>query len=116
MVWGTTRQLTITVGRAGFWDHRGGNEFTAKTTYQDVKRLLRAGNYAGIKEAFAIPKTGDQGFGCAQQLVAAGILAGGPLRLIYQLGDRYLVNGQPATSSLFQKICQKGEEMVLKPL
>ncbi|WP_139361679.1 glycoside hydrolase family 95-like protein [Spirosoma sp. 209] len=68
MVWGTTRQLNITVGRAGFWDHRGGNEFTAKTTYQDVKRLLQAGNYAGIKEAFAIPKTGDQGFGRPQQL------------------------------------------------
>lgn len=68
MVWGGDRQLNITIGRAGFWDHRGGNEFTAKTTYQDVKRLLQAGDYAGIKQAFAIPKTGDQGFGHPQQL------------------------------------------------
>ncbi len=68
MVWGGGRQLNITIGRAGFWDHRGGNEFTAKTTYQDVKRLLQAGDYDGIKRAFAIPKTGDQGFGHPQQL------------------------------------------------
>ncbi len=68
MVWGTTNQLIITISRAGFWDHRGGNEFAAKTTYQDVKRLLRAGDYKGITKAFAIPKTGDQGFGHPQQL------------------------------------------------
>jgi alpha-L-fucosidase 2 len=68
MVWGADRTLNITVGRAGFWDHRGGNDFTAKTTYQDVKKLLQAGNYAGIKTAFATPKTGDQGFGHPQQL------------------------------------------------
>lgn len=68
MVWGEGRTLNITIARAGFWDHRGGNEFTAKTTYQDVKRLLQAGDYKGIREAFAIPKTGDQGFGHPQQL------------------------------------------------
>ncbi|AQG81860.1 hypothetical protein AWR27_22690 [Spirosoma montaniterrae] len=73
MIWGRDRQLNITIGRAGFWDHRGGNEFTAgrpsgKTTYQDVKRLLQAGDYDGIKRAFAMPKTGDQGFGHPQQL------------------------------------------------
>ncbi|MCU0368253.1 MAG: hypothetical protein MUF39_05435, partial [Cyclobacteriaceae bacterium] len=31
MVWGKDNQLKITIGRAGFWDHRGGNEFSART-------------------------------------------------------------------------------------
>lgn len=78
MVWGGGHTLNITIGRAGFWDHRGGNEFTTKTTYQDVKRLLQTGNYDGIKEAFAIPKTGDQGFGRPQQL------GGGRLEITFQ--------------------------------
>lgn len=68
MVWGEGRTLKITVARAGFWDHRGGNEFSARTTYQDVKRLLQAGDYRGIRDAFAVPKTGYQGFGHPQQL------------------------------------------------
>jgi alpha-L-fucosidase 2 len=68
MVWGEGRTLKITVARAGFWDHRGGNEFSARTTYQDVKRLLQAGDYKGIRAAFAVPRTGDQGFGHPQQL------------------------------------------------
>lgn len=78
MVWGGGRQLNITIGRAGFWDHRGGNEFSTKTTYQDVKRLLQAGDYDGIKRAFAIPKTGDPGFGHPQQL------GGGRLEITFQ--------------------------------
>jgi len=68
MVWGKDRQLNITVGRAGFWDHRGGNEFSARTTFADVKRMLQAGDEAGIRQAFDVPKTGDQGFGHPQQL------------------------------------------------
>jgi hypothetical protein len=68
MVWGGGRQLNITIGRAGFWDHRGGNEFSTKTTFQDVKRLLQAGDEAGIKKAFDIPKNKDVGFGHPQQL------------------------------------------------
>ncbi len=80
MVWGGGRQLNITIGRAGFWDHRGGNEFSAKTTFADVKRMLQAGDYAGVKTAFAIPKNGDQGFGRPQQL------GGGRLELTLPLG------------------------------
>lgn len=68
LIWGSDRTLKITVGRAGFWDHRGGNEFSARTTFQDVKRLLQAGDEGGINKAFEIPKTGDQGFGHPQQL------------------------------------------------
>jgi len=59
MVWGEGTQLTVTVGRAGFWDHRGGNDFSTRTNYQQVKTLLQSGNEAGLKKAFAVDK--DQG-------------------------------------------------------
>lgn len=69
MVWGEGRTLKITIGRAGFWDHRGGNEFAARTTYADVKRLLQAGDEEGIKAAFAVPeKTTASNLGHPQQL------------------------------------------------
>jgi alpha-L-fucosidase 2 len=55
MVWGQGRQLNITIGRAGFWDRRGGNDFTARTTYRDVKRLLEAKDEAGLRKVFAQP-------------------------------------------------------------
>jgi len=56
MIWGKDNQLNITIGRAGFWDHRGGNEFSARTTYQDVKKLLEAKDEAGLRKAFEVPK------------------------------------------------------------
>jgi hypothetical protein len=69
MVWGEGRTLKITIGRAGFWDHRGGNEFATRTTYQDVKRLLQAGDEEGIKAAFAVPeKSGTPNLGHPQQI------------------------------------------------
>lgn len=54
MVWGGDNQLNITVGRAGFWDHRGGNDFSARTNYQMVKNLLQRGDEAGLRRAFDI--------------------------------------------------------------
>lgn len=54
MVWGT-ETLNITVGRAGFWDHRGGNVFASKTTFKQLRKLLEAGDEAAIKEIFAPP-------------------------------------------------------------
>lgn len=54
MVWGEDNQLNITVGRAGFWDHRGGNNFSARTNYQQVKTLLQKGDDDGLRKAFAI--------------------------------------------------------------
>ena len=35
MVWGD-EALNITVAHAGFWDHRGGNPFTSRTSYAEV--------------------------------------------------------------------------------
>lgn len=52
MVWGVDT-LNITVGRAGFWDHRGGNAFANRTTYREVRRMLEANDEAGIRAAFA---------------------------------------------------------------
>ncbi|MEM1134637.1 MAG: glycoside hydrolase family 95-like protein [Bacteroidota bacterium] len=54
MVWGKDNQLNITVGRAGFWDRRGGNNFSTRTNYQQVKQLLQNRDEAGLKTAFAI--------------------------------------------------------------
>lgn len=69
MLWGEGRTLKITIGRAGFWDHRGGNEFSTRTTFQDVKRMLQAGDEAGIKAAFAVPeKAGAPNLGRPQQI------------------------------------------------
>ncbi|MCU0353005.1 MAG: hypothetical protein MUD08_04580 [Cytophagales bacterium] len=59
MVWGKDNQLNITIGRAGFWDHRGGNEFSARTTYQEVKRLLEAKDEAGLRKVFEVPKKSE---------------------------------------------------------
>jgi hypothetical protein len=55
MVWGQDNQLNITIGRAGFWDRRGGNDFSSSTTYQEVKTLLEADDEEGILAAFAGP-------------------------------------------------------------
>lgn len=52
MVWGDSNTLVITVGRAGFWDRRGGNNFSTRTNYQQVKQLLQAGDDEGLKAAF----------------------------------------------------------------
>lgn len=54
MVWGAD-DVRITVGRAGFWDHRGGNRAAERATYADVRRLLEAGDEAGLKALFAPP-------------------------------------------------------------
>lgn len=54
MVWGTDR-LNITVGRAGFWDHRDATPFTANITFPALRRLLEAGDAAGVRAAFAEP-------------------------------------------------------------
>ena len=52
MVWGEST-LNITVARAGFWDHRGGNAFETRATFASVRRLLEANDEAGIRDLFA---------------------------------------------------------------
>ncbi len=52
MVWGEER-LHVTVGRAGFWDHRGGTRFSGNITFRRLRALLEAGDEAGIRAAFS---------------------------------------------------------------
>ncbi|MFW5752842.1 MAG: glycosyl hydrolase family 95 catalytic domain-containing protein [Planctomycetota bacterium] len=61
MVWGVDGAVSLTVGRAGFWDHRGGNDFTARTTYAQVRQLLEAGDEQGLRAAFGIDHEGSAG-------------------------------------------------------
>ena len=51
MVWGKST-LNITIGRAGFWDHRGGNPFETRATFPIVRRLLEQNDEAGIRSLF----------------------------------------------------------------
>lgn len=54
MIWGVDA-LCLTVARAGFWDHRGGRKVAAQATYQEVRRLLEAGDEAGLRQLFSGP-------------------------------------------------------------
>ncbi|MBI1923457.1 hypothetical protein HYR99_04315, partial [Candidatus Poribacteria bacterium] len=38
LIGGGGSQLNITIGRADFWDHRGGLEFGEEVTYANVRR------------------------------------------------------------------------------
>ena len=54
LVWGDER-LCLTIARAGFWDHRGGNDFTLDATFARVRALLENADEAGIEALFANP-------------------------------------------------------------
>ena len=54
MIWGVDA-LCLTVARAGFWDHRGGNPFTTRTTYAALRGPLQAYDAAAIAAMFAPP-------------------------------------------------------------
>src|SRR4028119_2105350 len=54
LVWGD-EFLCLTVARAGFWDHRGGKEFTNRATFSEVRALLEAEDAAGIQSLFSTP-------------------------------------------------------------
>src|SRR4028119_1165117 len=55
LVWGD-EFLCLTVARAGFWDHRGGKEFTTSATFAKVRTLLEAADEIGIKSLFSLPE------------------------------------------------------------
>ena len=64
LVWGATdtqsNLLAVTIGRAGFWDRRGGNAFATRTTFAAVKALLQAGDQEGLRRAFGIADHGQR--------------------------------------------------------
>lgn len=51
MAWGVDT-LRLTIGRNGFWDRRGGRDASVQTTFQELRRLLEAGDEAGVLRAF----------------------------------------------------------------
>ncbi len=61
MVWGVENQLNITIGRAGFWDRRGGNNVLKNTTYKEVKNLLYAKNEKGLRKVFGMDEITESG-------------------------------------------------------
>lgn len=59
MIWGDT-SLNITVGRAGFWDHRGGNDFASRTNYETVVNLVEQKDEVTLKKLFTyVPEVGQ---------------------------------------------------------
>ncbi|MCG8309741.1 MAG: hypothetical protein MI975_20265 [Cytophagales bacterium] len=54
MIWGVDNQLNITIGRAGFWDRRGGKDFLKNTTYEEVKNYLYSNNEKGLRKVFGM--------------------------------------------------------------
>lgn len=56
LFWGGGEALHLTLGRAGFWDHRGGNAFSSATSFPEVRALLESGNFAQLREIFGVDK------------------------------------------------------------
>ena len=61
MIWGGGNQLNITIGRAGFWDRRGGKDFLKNVTYEEVKKFLHSGNENGLRTAFGMDVKAEPG-------------------------------------------------------
>ncbi len=61
MIWGVDNQLNVTIGRAGFWDRRGGKDFLKNTTYKQVKNFLHAKNEKGLRNAFGMDVVAEPG-------------------------------------------------------
>jgi hypothetical protein len=71
MVWGTDT-LNITVGHNGFWDHRGGNDFSTRITYPEFKSLVEKQDEATLMKAFNNVST--DGLPIRPQHLSAGIV------------------------------------------
>ncbi|GAI98504.1 unnamed protein product, partial [marine sediment metagenome] len=55
MVWGGGHILKLSIGRADFWDHRGGLEFDESITYENIKSLLYEKDEQGLRKLFYRP-------------------------------------------------------------
>ncbi len=56
LLWGAGNRLCITVGRADFWDRRGGLPWRDGMSYQAIRRLLETGDEAGLRRLFEDPE------------------------------------------------------------
>ncbi len=52
MIWGQGNVLKITLGRADWWDHRGGKEWTDSMNWRDIRQALEARDEKAIRELF----------------------------------------------------------------
>jgi alpha-L-fucosidase 2 len=52
IVWGEGRRLRLTLGRADFWDHRGGMPWTEEQSYANIRACLEKGDEAGLRRLF----------------------------------------------------------------
>ena len=52
MIWGEGGVLKVTVGRADFWDHRGGMEWTAEQSYANIRECLEQGDHPRLRRLF----------------------------------------------------------------
>jgi len=53
LVWGSGNQLKITIGRADFWDHRGGLSWSQKQNFNTIRHCLENNDSEGILAIFA---------------------------------------------------------------
>ena len=53
MIWGGGGVLNVTIGRADFWDHRGGMEWTETMSFQRIRKCLDAGDSERLAALFA---------------------------------------------------------------
>ena len=52
MVWGEGSTLKITLGRADYWDRRGGAQWTEEMSYANILECLKTGDEKGLAEIF----------------------------------------------------------------
>ena len=52
MIWGQKNVLCITLGRADFWDHRGGLPWSDQMNYATIRRLLEDRDEQGLRALF----------------------------------------------------------------
>ena len=67
LVWGVER-LHITVNRADFWDHRGGELLMEGSTYEKLKAAYRPGQDSSIVNAIFVRKRRPEGVGRSSRL------------------------------------------------
>ncbi len=95
MVWGE-ESICLTVGRAGFWDHRGGEPFLPRATYKELRRVVEAGDASALTGLFSsATRPGElalkpKQYGCGRLEMSFG-KDWAPQRGVLSLGEGKLV-------------------------
>jgi len=59
MIWGEKSVLRLTIGRADFWDHRGGLQWTAAQSYAHIRDCLERSDEEGLRRLFEDTERGE---------------------------------------------------------